>query len=98
MAPLYKKIPRYRLKPGMIVRTPATFVDEDGKTRPWTSMWPDAPAELRVVLWDWEGGETDLRAIHGKGSVDLNVLDYPRTFEVLATSIPKRKRKNTPRR
>jgi hypothetical protein len=83
----YKKISRGELRAGMIVKTPKHYFDEDGKKKPLADIWPGAPAELSVRLWDLEDGESLLVAVHGSGAIDLNTADYPATFEVRETSI-----------
>lgn len=77
-------IERYQLRGGMLVRTPSHYFDQDGARQPFTKIWPKAPAELVVDVWDDNGlsylidprtYETD-----DEVGVDLNVLDYPKEF------------------
>lgn len=88
----YRTIPRSKLKPGMIVRTPA-YVKQEGKKVLVTKIWPGAPAELRVAVWRWKDGETRLESMTSTDHLDLNVRDYPSTFEVRGEAAPRKRAK-----
>ena len=79
-----KTVQSHELEPGMRVITPLRYRDEDGKMRPFGRVWPNAPDELVVDVWDWEDGESKLADPSGEQYIDLNVLDYPKTWQVTA--------------
>ncbi len=81
--------PGHALRPGMFVETPEWVIDEGVRTR-LRDVWPDAPAVLRVVTWEWEEGESLIEDPHrdGGGCIDFNVLDYPPVWRVVDEPTP----------
>lgn len=82
------KMPRHMLKRGMIVRTPDK-IREDGRWVSFKSTWPEAPSRMIVDRWDWSGvsGTGRLRKPMSNESYELNVLDWPETFEVIGAVV-----------
>lgn len=58
------------------VPTPS-HVYQEGRLAPMSAIWPDAPTELAVVLWDEDAGVSWLAALDGTGGLDLCTADYP---------------------
>lgn len=82
------KMPRHMLKSGMVVRTPDK-IREDGRWVSFKSTWPEAPSRMIVDRWDWSGasGTGRLRKPMSNESYELNVLDWPDTFEVIGAVV-----------
>lgn len=89
-----QRIGRHQLREGMIVAPPEFVLEDDGKTvKDLGDVWPDAPSQLVVDVWDLEQGDSYLVDATTWGTddevgIDYNVLDYPDEFVYLGEVEP----------
>jgi hypothetical protein len=68
---------------GMDVLRPEWVLDESGKRFDPRVEVPKLPYVLRVKVWDWDEGESNLEAHDGSVSIDYNTADYPKEFTLV---------------